>query len=78
MIWWIIGSIAIVIIACGIYSEAHCPKGGCHDWMYEGTEMHECHGEAEPTSYDMGGKYRYVANCKKYICKKCGQIKWEE
>lgn len=78
MIWWIIGVVAIAVIAISIYSEAHCPKGGCHDWVYEGTEMHECYSEAEPTSYDMGGKYRYVTKCKKYICKKCGQIKWKE
>lgn len=78
MIWWIIGGITIALFVCGIYREVHCPKGGCHDWMYGGTEMHELYGEAEPTSYDMGGKYSYMAKCKKYVCKKCGQIKWEE
>ena len=40
--------------------------------------MHKCYGEAEPTSYDMGGIYTYEAKCKKYICEKCGEIKWEE
>ena len=78
MIWWIIGGITVAIIVCGIYCKEHCSKGGWHHWVYKGTEMHKCYGEAEPTSYDMVGIYTYEVKCKKYICEKCGEIKWEE
>lgn len=75
MIWWIIACIATVFFVISIYSEGCCPNGGWHNWVYK---KHECYGEVEPTSY-MYGKYKYVKKYKKkYICKKCGQIKWEE
>lgn len=60
------------------FCQNRCPAGGNHNWKYMGYEEHECVGYSEPSSYDLGGHYKYLTKCKKYICKKCGKTKYVE
>jgi hypothetical protein len=65
-IFWLIASSILIVVPLVFFAERllnSCPGRKNHEWEYVGTEIYL--------------SYKGSAKCKKYVCKNCGEVKYE-